>query len=318
MKIKHKRNIFPGTNVARYNLAAWQKENDTSVYLLGREVTTPGGHGEPDMGTLKLFQLDKHGKLVKEKIIWKSSSNGINLEDPRIITTIEEDLVIGLTAVLRDENGSPVPYPALIHLEEKAVINRTKAYPPILLVDTFGPGKNFTPIDPTTFIFRPDPKEYFHTLFFFSFTSSVPEKIAEVKLPTDLHWATWRMGTGMQPIWITPNEALFIIHGISLQVIEGKEKYVYSIGRAKLTRTEKSFQITVAPEPIITPDDFLTHDGKQVVEELHPDLRRVVYNCGGIIKKHDPETLLLYVNVGDKTTYEVGLAMSDLKEGLFA
>ena len=70
----------------------------------------------------------------------------------------------------------------------------------------------------------------------------------------------------------------------------------------------------VAPEPILTPNNFLDNEGKALVEELHPDIRRVVYSCGGIIKKG---TLTLYVNVGDRTTFEVEYSIEELKKGLF-
>ncbi|EKE14673.1 MAG: hypothetical protein ACD_12C00349G0001, partial [uncultured bacterium] len=107
----------------------------------------------------------------------------------------------------------------------------------------------------------------------------------------------YKIGTAMPPFWFTPNEALFIIHGITKQIIDGKEKYIYSIGRAKLTRKNNRFQVMVAPDPILTPDDFLDKDGSPLVEELHPESRRVVYSCGGVINKNKQDSLSLYVNV---------------------
>lgn len=84
-----------------------------------------------------------------------------------------------------------------------------------------------------------------------------------------------------------------------------------------MTRDENKFSVTVAPEPILTPDDFVQNDGGPLVNELHPDLRRVVYSCGGLIKRAKQDTLALYVNVGDRTTFEVEFALAELKEGLF-
>ena len=121
----------------------------------------------------------------------------------------------------------------------------------------------------------------------------------------------------MPPIWLNQKEALFIFHGISIQKIKGKEKYIYSIGRAKLTRRNNKFDVVVAPEPILTPDDFVHEDGKPMVAELHPNLRRVVYSCGGLIKRNKQDGLFLYVNVGDRTTFEVEFYLSELKKGLF-
>ena len=189
--------------------------------------------------------------------------------------------------------------------------------PPFLIIDSFGPGKNLTPISKHTYLFRPDAPEYFHKLLVFSLHSQIPEKLGDIVFPTNLRWASWRIGTTMPPIWLTPNEALFIIHGISIEKIDGKEKYIYSIGKAKLIRNKNKFEVIVGKDPILTPDDFLDENGIALIKELHPELRRVVYSCGGVIKKKSPDMLSLYVNVGDRTTFEVKLSLEELKKDLF-
>lgn len=315
MKIHQIKNIFPNVSVARYNLAVWQKSSEDSLYLIGREVTEPGKEGEPDTGILKLFEVATDGSIIQEKVIWKPIYDGINLEDPRALELPHENLNIGLTAVLRNKKGSPVPFPAIVKIDS---LNFWKhELPPLLIIDTFGPGKNLTPIDSHTYLFRPDTANYNHKLLVFSMHLQIPKKLTDIDFPTYLPWASWRIGTTMPPIWISPTEALFIIHGISLQKIAGKEKYVYSIGRAKLTRQDNNYQVKIAPEPILTPDDFLDKKGVPLVEELHPELRRVVYSCGGVIKKQTPNKLSLYVNVGDRTTFEVEFSLKELKKGLF-
>ncbi len=315
MKIKQIRDIFPDISVARYNLAVWQIAGEDSLCFIGREVTTPGKKGEPDTGLLKLFEVSTHGYFIQEKVIWKPIYEGINLEDPRALELPDENLVIGLTAVLRDKKGRPIPFPAIVKINSFSLWK--KELPPFLVIDTFGPGKNITPIDKNTYLFRPDSKDYFHKLLVFSLHSQIPEKLDDIEFPKDLSWASWRIGTTMPPIWITPDEALFIIHGISLQKINGKKKYIYSIGRAKLIRNKNKFSVVVQREPILTPDDFLDTGGLPLVEELHPDIRRVIYSCGGVIKKNAPDVLSLYVNVGDRTTFEVQFLLAELKKDLF-
>jgi predicted GH43/DUF377 family glycosyl hydrolase len=315
LKLKKFRNIFPDLKFARFNLAAWQKRDVDSILFIGREVAAAGVTGEPDVGVLKLFEVDAAGAVVQERIIWQPIFDGINLEDPRALELDKENLVIGLTAVLRDKAGRPTPFPAIIKIDSHD--SWQHELPPFLIISSFGPGKNVTPIDSSTFLFRPEGAEYDHQLLVFSLHKQVPEKIANIPFPRDLSWAKWRIGTTMPPIWLNEHEALFIIHGISLQVIDGKEKYIYSLGRAKLTRKDNVFSVTVAPDPILVPDDFTNADGSPMVSELHPDIRRVVYSCGGIIKKDQPETLFLYVNVGDRTTFEVGFSLEELKEGFF-
>ncbi len=266
-------------------------------------------------GILKLFEVAVDGSIVQEKTIWRPVYDGINLEDPRVLKLPRKNLIIGLTAVLRNNRGYPVPFPAIVKIDSLSTWKHE--LPPFLIIDTFGPGKNLTPIDAYTYLFRPEKPEYNHKLLVFSLHSQVPEKLTDIDFPKDIPWANWRIGTTTSPIWLTPTEALFIIHGISKQNSMGKEKYVYSIGRAKLTRKDQSYSVSIAPEPILTPDDFLDTNGLPLVEELHPDLRRVVYSCGGVIKTQAPEKLSLYVNVGDRATFEVIFSLSNLKDGLF-
>jgi len=312
MNIRQMKNIFPDVRVARYNLTAWQKNGSNSVNFIGREVIEAGVPGEPDTGILKLFEMDESGHIVNERVIWQPLFDGINLEDPRALELDNEKLTIGLTAVLRDKHGTPVPFPAIIKIDSHS--SWQQELPPFLIISSFGPGKNVTPIDSTTFLFRPETVDYHHKIMVFSLHRQVPEKLTDIVFPTNLPWAQWRIGTTMPPIWLNNKEALFIIHGIS---IDDMGKYVYSIGRAKLTRRNNEFSVIVAPESILTPDSFMDDGGRPLVPELHPNIRRVVYSCGGIVKKGSEDGLSLYVNVGDRTTFEVAFSMKELKEGLF-
>ena len=315
MKINRMKNIFPGIQLARYNLGVWQNPKDDSLCFIGREVAKPGELGEPDNGILKLFEINHDGKIIHERVIWHPLYDGINLEDPRALQLPNENLIIGLTCVLRDKIGQPVPFPAIVKID---YLNSWKQnLPPFLVIDTFGPGKNITPIDGSTYLFRPNAEDYHHKILVFSLDSQVPKKITDIHFPQNLTWAAWKIGTAMPPIWLTPNEALFIIHGITKQIIKGREKYIYSIGRAKLIRDKDRFTVIVAPDPILVPDDFLNIEGQPLVEELHPQDRRVVYSCGGIINKNKQDSLLLYVNVGDRATFEVEFSLNELKKGLF-
>lgn len=315
MKIQQITDIFPDVRVARYNLAAWQKKESTSIYLIGREVEKAGEHGEPDTGILKLFEVNDEGQIIQDRVIWRPLYEGINLEDPRALELSNEKLVIGLTAILRDKKGLPLPFPAIVKIDSHS--EWQQELPPFLVVGTFGPGKNVTPIDSHTFLFRPESPEYTHKILVFTLHRQVPEKLDDIEFPTDLAWGKWKIGTTMPPIWISATEALFIMHGITIQEIDGVAKYIYSIGRAKLTRHGNTFTVQVAPDPILTPDDFVNDQGLALVEELHPKLRRVVYSCGGIIKQNKQDSLSLYVNVGDRATFEVEFSLAELKEGLF-
>ncbi|MFH1186949.1 MAG: hypothetical protein V1697_02110 [Candidatus Levyibacteriota bacterium] len=315
MKFHQIKNIFPDDQVAHYNVAVWQKTETDSLCFIDREVTTPGEIGQPDNSILKLLEVNKDGAVVNERVIWKPVYDGINLEDPRVLKLPNGNLIIGLTAVLREKNGNAIPFPAIVKIDSQ--ISWVDELPPFLIIESFGPGKNLTALNNTTYLFRPNTKDYYHDLLVFSLHSQVPRKLGNISFPKDLAWANWKIGTTMSPLWITPNEALFIIHGISVQKIDGKDKYIYSIGRAKLIRKDQTFQVIVAPEPILTPDDFLNKEGIPLVKELHPESKRVIYSCGGIIKRNKQDTLSLYVNVGDRETFEVEFSLEELKKDLF-
>ena len=85
MKIQQFRNIFPDLEIARFNLAAWQRNDSDSIYFIGREVAKAGTEGEPDTGVLKLFEVNADGSIAQERLIWKPVFDGINLEDPRAL-----------------------------------------------------------------------------------------------------------------------------------------------------------------------------------------------------------------------------------------
>lgn len=315
MKINRIRNVFPNLQIARYNLAAWQKSESDSIFLIGREVSEPGGVGQPDSGILKLFEVNADGSIAHERLIWKPMYDGINLEDPRALEIDGQNLVIGLTAVLRDKNGTPIPFPAIIKVDSHSTWQQE--LPPFLIISSFGPGKNLTPLTSSAYLFRPDDPDYHHKLLVFSLHRQVPEILGDIIFPTNLPWAQWRIGTTMPPIWITETEALFIIHGITIEQDGDSQKYIYSIGRAKLTKLDDRYTVTVAPDPILTPFDFEKPDGTPLVPELHPESRRVVYSCGGLIKRNNADTFVMYVNVGDRATFEVDFSLTELKAGLF-
>jgi len=124
-------------------MAAWQRHESDTIYFIGREVTEAGLPGEPDSGVLKLFEINSDGSVAHERVIWAPTYDGINLEDPRALELDNENLNIGLTAVLRDKNGNPVPFPAIIKINSH--YSWQQELPPFLVISSFGPGKNLTP-----------------------------------------------------------------------------------------------------------------------------------------------------------------------------
>lgn len=310
MQITEIKNIFPDRPVAHYNVAAWQRSINDNVILIGRSVEKAAEVGQPDVGKLVLTEIDPEGKIIHERIIWEPNYDSLYLEDPRALLLDNDVMIIGLTAVLRAKNGDPVPFPAVVKIASWETWK--DILPPVTLIQSFGPGKNLTPIDDGVYMFRPDEKSFHHKLVIFKMINAIPYKLQDLKLPQNLNWGHWRMGTTMSPIWVNKNEGILILHGINIE----NDKYIYRLGKAKITKKGSLYEVKVHPDPIITPDTFVNSDGHPLTQELHSQ-RKVVYSCGGVVKKNKKDTLYLYVNVGDKTTFEVGIPLEELKKDLF-
>lgn len=293
--------------INRYNAAAWTLEENGNTILLLREVLKAAKRNQPDKGNLVLLELNHQGGIVEERTVWRPQGANHLLEDPRALIRSDGSVMLGLTAV---ENNS-TPFPAVTLLDSpswRGDLNQ------IEVIKDFGPGKNTTPIDHETFFMRCNGLKNHHRLKAFKWNKSGATDLGEIDFPNTIDWASWRIGTTISPFWMNKNEALMIFHGIKIE----KGKFVYSIGRAKLSKTQGFganglYRVEVDPKPILTPDDFLDEFNRPLIKELHPKLRRVVYACGGVLKKVNSQLVLaLYVNVGDRQTVEVQIPWKEL------
>jgi predicted GH43/DUF377 family glycosyl hydrolase len=303
----HTQHYFSKKLIDRFNAAAWRDKETGHIFLMPREVKRAGDHGQPDKGMLVILELNTQGEVIHEMVVWKPENDDLHLEDPRAIVLENGKVLIGLTAVIK-ENGEYYPYPAVIELD---TANWKKALPTPQICKEIGVGKNLTPINQDTFFFRKEGSANSHKLHVLNWDGHDLTPAGEMQLSADIPWAPWRIGTTMPPIWVNENEALMLIHGIKIE----NGKYVYSLGRSRLKKNDDTYNIEVDHNPILTPDNFVT-DGKSLIGELHPELRRVVYSCGGIIKRQDDQDILsLFTNVGDKQTVEIPFHLSHLKQG---
>lgn len=292
----------------RFNVAAWINPYNKHTILIGRQLDYKGSAGEPDFSRLVLTEMDENNNIVFEKLIWENLVNHVLFEDPRAMIIDNNHIVIGFTALLRSKTSFD-PYPAILKID---LDEWNHDLPPPVIILNFGPGKNLTPIDGNHFLFRPEGESYSHRLIVFCTNNHVPVKIQDLDFPTDLPWALWRIGTSIPPIWINKHEALMIFHGISME----KKRYIYSLGRAKLSKKNKHYSIQVAREPLLTPDSIKKNYKNISTKELHPRLRRVIYACGGIKDVCNLDILKLLVNIGDSDTFKFEFSMTELKKGL--
>lgn len=292
-------------NKPRFNIAVWTNNATDRIFLAGREIDAGTANGKPDIGRIFLTETDNGGQVLNDSILWHPRYDNFFLEDPRAFRT-KENLIIGFTAVLRNKKGF-LPFPAVVN---SSTHDLSQSLPPVTIIEHFGPGKNLTPISHNRFVFRPDSTQYNHQLLVFELSHNIPHHLQDIPFPTDLPWAQWRLGTTMPPLWLSDTEALMIIHGITID----NGKYVYSLGRAKLSYDGQNYSVIVAPAPILTPAL-----ARQTVKyrELHPRKRRALYACGGIIDPNNPSQLNLYVNVGDTSTYIFDFPLTSLMSDLF-
>ena len=313
---------IPGTDNF-YNAAAWEYNGIT--YLLGRQVETAGGYGEPDVGSLVLKTLGQDGNISTSKEVWQSNEDGDHLlEDARAMPLSDGRIAFGITAVDRHKT----PHPAVLIISTEELANGKLPKPKIIEImgkgDQTTPlgedtselvGKNVTAISSNLFAFRPEGDNNNHQLRVFQYREDGTVSHQQyINFPKDIPWAEWRAGTTMPPIWINDNEAIFPIHGIN----KVGDKFVYSIGSSRLAKDENGVLSvdSISSEALINPDLFAGMFGSDEVE-LHSE-RRVVYCCGGIPiynASGELESLKLYVNVGDKRTVEVTVPIAALTKG---
>lgn len=304
MNIVSLKPVSADTNISLFNVAAWVKKNREGIILLGRELTKKGGYGEPDIGKILLYELNGEDKVVHKRVIWEPNYESFYLEDPRAYVRRDGIISLVLTAVLRAKKGIET-FPATVSLDE----NWKSTLPPVTLIQTFGPGKNTTPLFENYFLFRPDRPDYSHGFLVFYYDGVWIKEIGKINLPRNIEWAQWKMGAGCPPIWVNDSQAIFVIHGIT----KHHGKYVYSIGVSLMEKKGRNFSIKVCRDPILTSEALRQ---KIKFKELRPHLRKVVYVCGGIIKPSEKDLLHLYVNVGDQATYDVAFKLKEIKRAL--
>ena len=291
----------------RINVAAWIDDVSCTTQFLVRHMNGKGGKHTPDWGRLELLSLDTLGHYVEGHVVWEGDGSALNLEDPRARISTDGRVLLGLTAVVQKETEF-IPYPAIcmlpsVHWQGKLENLKVATY--------LDPGKNMTPLTDTAWVYRKETDNFILTVV--NWDGKISKVTGSIRLDSVPFWATHKIGTTMPPIWMTENEALFILHGVS----KIGDMYHYALGRARLVRNGDMFTILdVDPKPFLTPDDVAQTALTLNIQERH-QFRRVVYCCGGIVRGTTDQTkeLSLYVNIGDSQTVEVVYPLSELTKG---
>lgn len=292
MKFTRIKQLFPTSDPPRFNFGAWSDNSIT--YLLGRQLNSKSSsYFHPDVSSLLFAKLKNH-KIIQKQIVWEPAGEEL-LEDPRALIKGKAKVLLGLTAVLK-ENHKWVTYPAVTTFNYKAL-----KFGDVDVVQNFGHGKNTTPIKKNVFLFRPANIKFFYKFLVFEYKKHKAKYIQELDIPR-VEWGMWKIGAASPPIWISKKLALMFIAGLNL--VDGK--YVYTIGKAFLELKGGKFVIkSIDSKPIITRKTF---DGFGI-RELHPEDREVVYMCGSVLNKNG--NLDMYVNVGDRNTFIVSARLQD-------
>ncbi len=315
-----------------FNAAVWWRSSG-EIALLARFLNKAAEWGEADKGRLVLDYIPTelielglmNDKVIEEEQVWDPEGKQILLEDPRALVLRDGRILIGLTAVRKNELGEVIPEAALMYLKSRDQVGQIQETD-YQIIKNLGPGKNFTPVDSETFLYRKEGDENNHKIHVIGWNEATRQAIEKgvIEMPNDLDWASYRTGTTMPPIWLNEKEALMIFHGIKkVEVVqangEKKYRYDYALGKAILRKDENG-RLYVNPEevgrePILTRDDIRVN-GKHIEGELHPE-RRVVYCCGGVLEKRKGRDVLdLFVNVGDIKTMKVRFGLEELIKGL--
>jgi len=129
--------VFNDPTISRFNVAVWSKKGSDNFILIGRELTKKSPPGEPDIGKLVLFEMDRENRIVHQRVIWEPLYESFYLEDPRALINKEGQIVIGLTAVLRTKKGIQT-FPSIVPLAQGKIL------PPLLIIIFFlGPTIRF-------------------------------------------------------------------------------------------------------------------------------------------------------------------------------
>jgi hypothetical protein len=295
-------------------------------YLFGRWVQTAAPNGKPDAGPLVMARLDSDRNIVATSEVWHPEGQDVLIEDPRARQTTSGKTIIGVTLVRTSEGNKA--YPGYMELSSAEQL-LTEPFPVTRIIDKFGSGnqaapvggevegKNSTTIDEKLLMYRPDGMN--HTLQVLDCSQPEAVHVGFIDFPKNIPGASYKIGTTTPPEWINDHEAFFIIHGIDKtidgQIVDPDSEdprvvYEYSISTARLVRTEDEngkpvFTVdNISSRPIITPDSCPKPSGDRQVE-LHPELRRVTYSCGGKPKWDENGQLVgveLFVNQGDMRT----------------
>ena len=291
------------------------KDGKNNTYLLGRKVLEAAPHGQPDVGSLVLARLNPSGDIESTKEVWNPDGEGVLLEDLRACQA-NGKIAIGLTALDRTDGNRT--YPAVMELGSIDDLLEGQLPAP-RIIKKFGggdqttplggdvEGKNATTISENLIAYRSDAMN--HALQVFDYTKDDAVHVGFIDFPENIPWAEYKIGTTTPPEWLNDSEAFFVFHGITIV----DDLFVYAIGTARLLREvdengNTTFSVdNISRAPIITPDSFpKPKDGEEV--ELHPDIRRVTYSCGGVASRNDEGELVeqqLFVNRGDKSTWSV-------------
>jgi len=273
-----------------YNAGAWGDEK--GLVVLARQAGGAAESGKPDATPLVMMTGQDRW------IPWIPGDQGIaSLEDARMMMRDDGHLVaVGLTAVFKGGSGFE-EYPAMVHGPRE----KWRKMPDVRVIEEFGCGKNATPMGDGRVMFRPE--GWNHSWLVANCNGGKPQKVAEIDLSREVpEWGKFKMGTGTPPTWLSQDEALMVVHGMTYDPRE--DFYRYSLGRARLRVLDNGhYEVKVHPRPILTAGQFGKH------QQLHPELREAIYVTGAYLQG---ENLNLLVNVGDCQTVEVAMRMADL------
>ncbi len=262
--------------------------------------------GEPDYDQIQVRKYDETGSEVNPAITVSVDAKHkgiVNAEDPRALQISREEVIVGITAVTR-ENSCYHAHPA--YLKAKFINGNLiiSGEPNIFLEEK---GKSFTPVSASEFLLRRDGIENNHKLALVEPRGQKLVTKKEIQFPQSTFWMEEKVGTTASPLELPDATKLLIVHGVRKEKAGGIFKYAYSLGLSLLDNDWNL--LFVDPDPLLTREDFANSGILADNLELH-NYREVVYSCGYLIRRDGLPMVDLFVNVGDLMIAQARMELS--------
>lgn len=263
--------------------------------------------GKPDKGNVGIYQLTDDGAQEIDQLnIYHPEVS--NWEDARVFVSDKGKIIVGLTAIRKDDD-----HPVVATVEGEVIDGKFSLKEGTLHVYFDKEGKNMAPTSLDEVLYRPDGSKHTLTKAKHGIDENGQAKLEEIKIIQfpERDWCKWSIGTQAQflPGGILP------IHGVNkfslgVDPKTGEEVFAhtYSLGFTQLDKDDNVIKITDLP--------WLTRESFKNILPMGTELddnKDVIYCCGYYVRGN---VVRFIVNIGDLMTAEVSISLPEIQDML--